>query len=90
MKTTLYQTQLCGFCGMVRRAISQLGLAEVVGERYLENDADGVRELSEQGGLVQVPCLRIERQSEPVEWLYESSHIIDFIKKNIENLQPPN
>ncbi|MEM7378524.1 MAG: glutaredoxin domain-containing protein, partial [Pseudomonadota bacterium] len=71
MKTTLYQTQLCGFCGMVRRAVAQLDLSDVVAERYLESDADGVRELSEGGGLVQVPCLKIERDNEPVQWLYE-------------------
>ena len=87
MKTTLYQTQLCGFCGMVRRAIAQLGLSEVVAERYLESDADGVRELSEGGGLVQVPCLKIERDNEPVQWLYESMDIIDFIKENAEKLR---
>ncbi|MEM9603952.1 MAG: glutaredoxin domain-containing protein [Pseudomonadota bacterium] len=87
MKTTLYQTQLCGFCGMVRRAVAQLGLSDVVAERYLESDADGVRELSEGGGLVQVPCLKIERDNEPVQWLYESMDIVDFIKENAEKLR---
>ncbi|MEM6987486.1 MAG: glutaredoxin domain-containing protein [Pseudomonadota bacterium] len=87
MRTTLYQTNLCGFCGMVRRAIGQLGLADAVAERYLESDAEGVRELSEGGGLVQVPCLRIERDGEPVQWLYESMDIIDFLKENADRLK---
>ncbi len=86
MKTTLYQTQLCGFCGMVRRAISQLGLGDVVAERYLESDAEGVRALQEGGGQVQVPCLLIERDGEPAQWLYESSDIIAFLQQNAERL----
>ena len=82
MKTTLYQTRLCGFCGRVRRAIEQLGLSDAVAERYLESDPEGVRALSEGGGQVQVPCLLIEREGEPAEWLYESADIVDFLRDN--------
>ena len=37
------------------------------------------RELEENGGKVQVPCLRIDRGNR-VEWLYESDDIIDFLE----------
>ena len=37
-------------------------------------------ELLQGGGRVQTPCLRIEKD-DAVEWLYESSEIIRYLKK---------
>jgi glutathione S-transferase len=34
--------------------------------------------LVNQGGKLQVPCLRIEKDGK-VEWLYESSSIINYL-----------
>ncbi len=87
MKTTLYQTNLCGFCGRVRRAIAELGLSEAVAERYLESDPEGVRALSEGGGQLQVPCLLIERDGSAAQWLYESADIVEFLQANAAQLK---
>ena len=37
-------------------------------------------ELLEGGGKIQTPCLRIENEG-GVEWLYESSKIIEYLRK---------
>lgn len=38
------------------------------------------RELKEEGGKVQVPCLRIETD-DGTEWMYESDDIIEFLEQ---------
>jgi len=37
------------------------------------------RELEEEGGKVQVPCLRIDRDDE-TEWMYESDDIVQYLE----------
>jgi len=50
------------------------------------HESDHRKILLEGGGKSQVPCLRIDRESEDKEvetiWLYESDDIINFIKKH--------
>lgn len=38
------------------------------------------QELIDQGGLDQVPCLRITLENGAVQWLYESLDIIDYLE----------
>lgn len=68
----LYQFHACPFCVKTRRALHRLNVP--VALRDAKNDTVRRKELLEQGGKVQVPCLRIEEQGE-VRWLYESKAI---------------
>ena len=34
--------------------------------------------------VLQVPCLRIEKSPEDVEWMYESKDIVKFLTKELE------
>ena len=74
----LYQYAACPFCVKTRRAIRRLGLN--IELRDARNDPQHHRELEQQGGKQQVPCLRIEEDGE-VSWMYESSDIIAYLEK---------
>ena len=79
---TLYQYPACPFCVKVRRAMKRNGI-----ELPLVNakqDEVVKQELLEQGGKLMVPCLRIERAGK-VEWMYESSDIIDYLDNIVED-----
>lgn len=73
---SIYQFKLCPFCIKTRRNLYRLNLPI----KYFDamNDSDSRQELLEQGGKVQVPCLRIV-EGEQVSWLYESSDIINYM-----------
>lgn len=75
---TLYLLAACPFCVKVRRQIRRQGLT--IAERDIKRDAGAGEELIAGGKLDQVPCLRIERP-EGVEWMYESSAINAYLKK---------
>ncbi|RTZ72058.1 MAG: glutaredoxin [Gammaproteobacteria bacterium] len=74
----LYQYAACPFCVKVRRAIRRLGLN--IELRDAKNDPHFRRELEQEGGRQQVPCLRIEEAGK-VTWLYESGDIIAWLEK---------
>ena len=74
----LYQFHACPFCVKTRRALHRLNLP--VALRDAKNDAVRRQELLEQGGKVQVPCLRIEESGE-VRWLYESKAIAAYLNQ---------
>ncbi len=69
----LYHFPTCPFCIRARRAMRRLGIR--VELRDARNDPAHRRELEEQGGKVQVPCLRIPGPAGDT-WLYESDDII--------------
>jgi glutaredoxin len=74
---TLYQYEACPFCVKVRRALRRQGLnIKTVDAKQAEHKAV----LAEQGGKVQVPCLRIAENNE-VKWMYESSSIIQYLEQ---------
>ena len=75
-KMSLYQFHLCPFCVKVRRMIHRLNIPMEL--RDAKRDPQFRQELSLGGGKVQVPCLRIESDSE-VKWMYESSAINDYL-----------
>src|SRR4051794_9303027 len=64
---SLYQFECCPFCIKVRRAMRRMSLTielrEVQGNEVL------TKELVQQGGMKQVPCLRIEKKDGSVQWL---------------------
>jgi len=73
----LYQFHQCPFCVRTRRNIRSLGLS--IETRDARNDARWKNELIDQGGRYQVPCLRIDKGDDNVEWLYESQNIIQYL-----------
>ncbi|WJN57216.1 glutaredoxin domain-containing protein [Pseudomonas sp. SO81] len=68
----LYQFHACPFCVKTRRTLHRLNVPMVL--RDAKKNAVHRQELLEQGGKLQVPCLRIE-ESGGVRWLYESKAI---------------
>ena len=72
----LYYFPLCPYCHKVTRVIRRLGLK--IEQRNAAFSEQWAKELLDQGGKTQVPCLRI-RHSDRDEWLYESDHIIHFL-----------
>lgn len=77
---SLYQFYACPFCVMVRREIGRLGLNIETRDAQSGPFRD---ELAREGGQVQAPCLRIEEGDE-VQWMYESSDIIAYLKGRFE------
>jgi len=77
-KLSLYQFYACPFCVKTRRTIHALNIN--IEYRDAKNDEKFRQELLEKGGEIKVPCLRIENTGE-VEWLYESSDIINYLNQ---------
>ena len=73
----LYQFYACPFCIKARRNIKRLNLN--IKKRSVSEGSPYREELLEQGGKVQVPCLKIQKGNE-VQWLYESDAIIKFLE----------
>jgi len=48
-------------------------------------DREAYIDLSRGGGKGTVPCLRIERDTGDVEWLYESADIVEYINAQQRN-----
>ena len=82
----LYQFQQCPFCVMTRRRIRGLGLN--IETRDARNDPHWQRELIEQGGKYQVPCLRIDNGDDDIEWLYESRDIVRYLDRRFAADKP--
>ena len=74
----LYQFHACPFCVKTRRALHRLNVP--VALRDAKNNAEHRQALAEQGGKIQVPCLRIEENGQS-QWLYESKAIIAYLEK---------
>ncbi len=75
----LYQFRQCPFCVRTRRQIRRLGLN--IETRDARNDPEWHRQLVEEGGKYQVPCLRISGKDGSVEWLYESVEINRYLQE---------
>ena len=73
----LYQYQACPFCVKVRRDIRRQGLNITTIDAKQQSNK---QRLAEEGGKIQVPCLRIE-ENDKVVWLYESSAISAHLNK---------
>lgn len=76
----LYQFETCPFCVKVRRAMKRLNLN--IELKDARGNTQARNELIQQGGILQVPCLRIENpHNGTYQWMYESSDIIDYLEK---------
>ena len=79
---TIYQFEACPFCVKVRRFKRKNSLK--IELKDAKNNENFKSELVNEGGKHKVPCLRIEKMSSKVEWLYESTEIIKFLKKEFK------
>ena len=79
---SLYQFATCPFCVKVRRELKRHSLN--IELRDARNDTALKAELVREGGRHKVPCLRIEKPDNSVEWLYESSDIIVYLKNQFK------
>lgn len=75
---TLYQFFACPFCIKTRRTIYKLNLN--LEKRSVSEGSPYRQELLEQGGKIQAPCLKIEKDGN-VEWMYESKTISQYLKQ---------
>ena len=79
----LYQYYACPFCVRVRRFFKR----ESINIRLIDAKNEFLKKnLIQNGGMLKVPCLRVETKKNQVKWIYESSEIINFISKEIKNI----
>lgn len=78
-KLALYQYPACPFCVKVRRSIKRNGLN--IKTRNVKKSEQYKQELTQGGGLLKVPCLRIEEDNGDVSWMYESGDIISYLEQ---------
>ena len=77
---SLYYFETCPYCVRVLDVLEEMKL--LLEMRQILNEEAYARELVAEGGIDQVPCLRIVHPDGRVEWMYESLDIIDYLKKN--------
>lgn len=75
-KLALYQFNACPFCVKTRRTMHKLNLP--IKLKDAKNNDQNRQLLLEQGGKIQVPCLRIQSEGKD-EWLYESKAINAYL-----------
>lgn len=75
---SLYQFHACPFCVKTRRALHRLNVP--VALRDAKNDPQDRQALLTEGGLIKVPCLRIDEGGKST-WMYESKAIIEYLDK---------
>jgi len=80
---TLYHYPACPFCVRVRRNMRRLNL-DIKQVDPRKNDL-AMRELTEEGGKIQVPCLRISESDGSHRLMYESADINAYLDKRFEN-----
>lgn len=84
---SLYHFYACPFCVKTRRAIRRLNLPVIY--RDAQHDQARRTELLNEGGVIKVPCLRVEEQGE-TRWMYESSEIITYLEQRFGKLTAEN
>ncbi|MBU2917648.1 glutathione S-transferase N-terminal domain-containing protein [Psychrosphaera sp. F3M07] len=78
-KLALYQYKACPFCVKVRRSMKRNSLK--IATHDAKRNEQSRQELVNGGGQLKVPCLRIEKDSGEVQWMYESSDIINYLEQ---------
>lgn len=79
---TLYQFHACPFCVKTRRVLHKLNVPVTV--RDARNNQLDRQTLYQQGGRIQVPCLRIDENGRST-WLYDSKAISAYLHKRFAN-----
>lgn len=75
---TLYQYKACPFCVKVRRAMKRSALH--IETKDAKRCEISKQELVEGGGLLKVPCLKIQDSQGNTQWMYESKEIINYLE----------
>lgn len=78
---TLYHFSACMFCMKVRFFLWRKRIK--ISQKDILINPEYAQELVTGGGKRQVPCLRIENEN-TVQWLYESSDIINYFKNKLK------
>jgi glutaredoxin len=81
-RLALYHFPACPFCIKVRRVMQRLSLD--IELRNAQPAGPYREELQNEGGRVQVPCLRIEGDDGSPGWLYESDAIIEYLRQRFD------
>jgi glutaredoxin len=74
----LYHYEACPFCVKVRRAMKRQSLA--IETRDVKRSKGARNELLAGGGVLKVPCLRIDEAGGGVSWMYESRDIVGYLE----------
>ncbi len=74
----LYHKEYCPYCRKVRSAMQKMNLHIPLVD--VGRDIEAWDELNQKGGKGMVPCLRMEKPDDSVEWMYESDDIIHFLR----------
>ena len=77
----LYYFASCPFCIKVRIQLALLGVHLPL--KNIKTSPDKKEALIEGGGKKQVPCLRIQKANDDVQWLYESTDIVRYFKQGL-------
>ena len=77
-KLALYHYRACPFCVKVRRQMKRQSLNIVT--KDVKRSETAKEQLLAGGGLLKVPCLRIEDEQGQSQWMYESSDIINYLE----------
>lgn len=77
----LFKTDICPFCGMVRRFLDSKGIDLPL--RDTMRDPAARDELVTGGGRPTVPCLKITNAAGEVRWMYESMDIMRYLDSQI-------
>tara|TARA_B110000196_G_scaffold20419_1_gene16001 strand:- start:1259 stop:1633 length:375 start_codon:yes stop_codon:yes gene_type:complete len=80
-KMSLYQYKACPFCVKVRRNMRKYSLN--IELRDAKDNSLNKKNLKNLGGKLKVPCLRIEKNKDNIQWLYESKEIINYLEKEL-------
>ena len=78
-KLALYHFPTCPFCIKVRHEMARLSLP--IELRNAQHQAEHRADLLQGGGKIQTPCLKIIDAQGQVQWLYESSDIIQYLQR---------
>ena len=79
----LYQYNACPFCVKVRRFLRK----KSINIEFIDaKDEFNKKDLIQNGGILKVPCLRVESKKNQVKWIYESNEIINFISQEIKSI----
>lgn len=76
----LYQYAACPFCVKVRRAMKRNSLNINLRNAKLSEMGN---ELTQGGGQLKVPCLKITKADGSARWMYESSDIVKYLETEI-------
>ena len=77
----LFHFSTCPYCIKVRLALWWIGLELPMKNIHIHSKYKS--ELIAGGGKKQVPCLRIESEQGSVQWMYESSDIIRYLRHQL-------